>query len=233
MHKQLLLLSLAGLCCLGVTCRIDWTDGGNVWPPGYVPLDQAEATIVISQSVGDDTADVVATIVDGNDRPVTLDEDQEVAVNGEPLSGPYTNGRFTATVPTDDQYEIRVREPTRGVERTIIERPADFVITSPAEGGGASLSGFTLRWSEADDRLQVEIKIAQTIMGVTTTRTYGPFADTGSRTFQAVDLVPYYVQGRNLEITVTKFSRVNNVAGFGTGTATARVSVVRVVSPRP
>jgi len=233
MCKRMVVLSLLGACCLGVTCRIDWTDGGSVWPPAYVPLDEAEADIVISQSVGDATADVIATIVDEDGRPVTLDEDQQVTVNDEPLTGPRANGRFTATVAADDQYVVTVREPTRGVARTTIERPVNFEITSPVEGGGASLSGFSLRWSGADDSLQVEIEISQTIMGVTTTRSYGPYVDTGSRSFSAADLAPYFVQGRNLEITVTKIKRVNNMAGFGAGTLTAKVSAVRVASPRP
>ncbi len=48
----------------------------------------------------------------------------------------------------------------------------------------------------------------------------------------ADDLEPFR-QGADLTITVTKINTVNNVGGFDTGTAEARVAATRTVSPRP
>lgn len=234
MCKRMLVLSVLLLGCFGVTCRIVPGGGsGDPLNPSYIPLDEADAAIIITQTVDADTASVVATINDEDGGAIEFDNDQSVTINGEELSGPNSSERFTATVDADSEYTVTVREPTRGVERTTVDVPADFAVTSPAAGGSASLTGFTLQWSRANDRLQVEIEISQTIRGETETRTFGPFTDTGSREFEAAELIPYFVQGEDLEITVTKISERDGVAGFNSGSLTVRVSATTAVDPTP
>ena len=110
-------------------------------------LDRADCTMKISQTSTDSQATVIATITDGDGNYVELSDDQAVAVNQRNLSGPGSNGQYTKTVPVSDNYTVTVTEPSRGVENTTIDAPADFEITSPTDGQGVSLSGFTLNWS--------------------------------------------------------------------------------------
>ena len=229
MVKRMILLSVVIGLCLGVSCTII-PDG--VLPGTSTPLDKANATITITEAPGATSADVAADIADSAGRTVLMTTGQAVSVNGMMLTGPDAVGEYTASVPMTDTYAIRVQEPTRGVQTTAIDAPATFVITAPAAGGAAPLSGFTLQWSNANDRLQVEIRIAQVVLGDTSSQKYGPFTDTGTRQFLAADLVPYFVQGADLTITVTRFSQTP-VAGFSSGTASVRVSASETVVPRP
>jgi hypothetical protein len=238
MLKRVVLLGLSIVACTGVTCRISVPDGdgnGDGTPPGFTqaPLDQTDATITIRQSVGASTASVAATITASDGRNVILDDDQSVSINGVELSGPDSEGEYTATVDAASEYVIGVVEPTRGVEQTTVDAPAEFQITSPAEGGGASLSGFTLRWSRANNRLQVRIKLSQTLFGTTSTSNFGPFIDTGSHRFDNEDLEPTFKQGADLVITVTKINTVTRIDGFSSASVSTRVSTTGTASPRP
>jgi hypothetical protein len=229
MLKQALLLGVACVLCTGVSCTITGLD--DILGPTQIPLDQADASIAISQSVGASNADVVATITDSHGRVVDLSADQAVRVNGAALAGPNTANQYTLTVATAATYDITVREPTRGVQDTTIDAPAAFEITAPAAGGGASLSGFTLRWSNPNELLQVEIRLTETVFGTLREAVLGPFTDTGSRVLRAADL-QNFVQGTDLVITVTKINRAT-VAGFDSGTAAVRVSASQTAVPLP
>ncbi len=238
MLKRMALLSLAAALCLGASCTIRISPGGNDGNGGggsgdRVYLDETDANIIIAQEVGAATASVTATIQDSLGRTVTLASDQAVEINGEALSGPGAAGEFTATVAAANQYEITVVEPTRGIDESVIDAPAAFQITSPIEGGKVSLSGFTLKWSGANTRLQVRITLSQTYQ-TTVTRSFGPFTDTGSRELTAADLAPFRHGGDlTMSITVTKINTTNNVDGFDSGTAAVHLSALRVAKPGP
>ena len=236
MWKQMTLVGLAAALCLGASCTVRINPDGNGngdGLDGQPYLDQADASIIIGQRMGEATADVTATITDSLGRPVTLTSDRAVKVNDVSLSGPDADDEFTASVDAADQYEIKVVEPTRGIEETVIDTPTDFEITSPADDGAVSLSGFTLKWSKANSRLQVRIKLSQTFDG-TQTRNFGPYTDTGSREFTQEDLTPFGHGGDlTLSITVTKINTTNDVNGFNSGTASLRLSTTRVARPGP
>jgi hypothetical protein len=228
MLKYAVLWSVAIGLCLGGSCTI--TFPGDDTSRTY--LDQTDAEIEITQVVGAAQAEVRATITDRLGRAVHLVSGQSVEINDVALGGPSAGGEFTADVDAAGEYVVRVDEPTRGVEHTTVVAPAEFAITSPAQGGGASLSGFTLKWSPADDRYQVQMTFSQTVFGLTQAVDFGPFTDTGSRAFNADDLKKF-VQGADLSISVTRIHTVVNVAGFKTGTATAGVTTTVSASPRP
>ena len=222
----LVTLSVMLALCTGLTCTIDpsgWTGAGA--------LSDFRATITIERSVGDSTAEVSASIVTASGLTAVLDTGQYVKVNVEELIGP-TDDVYSATVAAASSYVIAARDPSRGEETTTLDEPGSFVITVPSSGGDAALSGFTLRWSQADSTLQVEIRISQTIFGVETVRTYGPFTDTGTRDFVAAELVPYFFQGADLSIAVTKISTTSTVRGFHSGTATSNLTASSTATPR-
>jgi hypothetical protein len=228
MLKYAVLWSVTIGLCLGGSCTITIPGDGT----SRTYLDQTDADIEISQVVGAAQADVTATITDSLGRAVNLTSGQSVKINDVALRGPSVSGKFTVDVDAAGEYVISVDEPTRGVEHTTVVAPAEFAITSPAEGGGASLSGFTLKWSPADERYQVKMTFSQTIFGSTQAVDFGPFTDTGSRAFTADDLKEF-VQGAGLTISVTRIHTVVNVAGFNSGTATAGVTTTAAASPRP
>ncbi len=230
MWKRTVLASLVAVLCLGANCTIHINpDGGGGDDSSF--LDQMDASIIISRAVGDTQADVTATITDNHGRAFTMTGDQALKVNAVELTGPDANDEYSATVDASDQYEITVVEPTRGVENTTVDAPAEFLITSPAEGGTASLSGFTLEWSGANNRLQVQIRLSQTFEG-TQTRDFGPFTDTGSREFTADDLDAFRHGGDlTLNITVTKINAASNIRGFNSGTASVRTEATLVAKP--
>jgi hypothetical protein len=231
MRKQSVLASLAMVLCLAASCTIDFD--GNPAPNDQLYLDQMDASIIISRTVGATTADVTATITDNQDRPFTMTGGQAVKVNDVDLTGPDANDKYSATVDASDQYEITVVEPSRGVEKTTVDAPAEFQITSPADGGTVSLSGFTLKWSGANDRLQVKIRLSQTYEG-TETRYFGPYTDTGSRAFTADDLEPFVHGGTlMLNIVVIKMNTTSEIRGFNAGTASIRTQATRVAKPGP
>jgi hypothetical protein len=239
--KRLILLSVVMGLCLGVSCTIsgpDDNDNGGLQgndnhdaTPGRTTLDQANATLTIVQEAGGSEADVTAELTDENGVTLELQGEQAVLVNGQALDGPDSDDVYTATIEADSEYVIAVREPTRGVEETTVDAPGDFEVTSPVEGGGAPLSGFTLEWSNPNNLLTVRIKISQTLFGETESVTFGPFTDTGSREFDVADLEPFR-QGADLVITVTKINARASVSGFDTATVQSRVYVVRRAEPR-
>lgn len=226
--KCAMLWSLAIGLCAGASCTITFPGDDT----GRTYLDQTDAEIEITQVVGAAQAEVSATITDSLGRAIDFDSGQAVEINGVELDGPSASGQFTAEVDAADEYVVRVDEPTRGVENTTVVAPGEFAITSPAAGGGASLSGFTLTWSPADERYQVQMKFSQTIFGAREEAEFGPFTDTGSRTFNADDLQGFR-QGANLTISVTRIHTVANVAGFKTGTASAGVTATVIATPEP
>jgi hypothetical protein len=225
-------LALLGIVFgMGGTCTITFPDD---FIPGEtsIALNRAEAEISIVQEAGGEQAQVTARITDSRGRTVVLDSDQAVRVNDEDLTGLTDQDTYTATIPTAGTYTIAVREPTRGEEYTDLSPPGTFDITTPAEDGLVSLSGFTLAWSNPDEAFQVEIEIAQTVGANIERSAFGPFTDTGSRTFTVFDLRDF-VQGAPLAITVTKVRRINGVAGFSDAVATAQVFVQRNAEPLP
>lgn len=229
MLKQIFVLGCASALCMGVSCTITgWDDWISTTETA---LDEADANLAITQTGGGATADAVATIKDAHGRVVTLSSDQSVRVNGVSLIGPDRSGQYTATVAAATTYVVTVREPTRGVQETDLEAPAAFEITSPSAGGGASLSGFTLQWSNANELLQVELTLSETVFGTQREVVLGPFTDTGSRTLRATDLRDF-VQGTELLITVTKINRTE-IDGFASGAGSVRVSATRSASPLP
>jgi hypothetical protein len=230
-------MRMAALCvvcglCLGVSCTITGPGGG--WGSGQtaLPLDQVDATIYIDQTSGGTTATVTALLTDSFGRTVSLSTDQEVSVNGQPLSGPDAMGQYTAAISTAGTYTITVREPTRGVQTTAVAPPVDFEITAPAAGATASLSGFTLAWSNAQDGVEVRITLTQTFGGSTELESFGPFVDGGSRALTAAD-VRDFVQGVDLSIEVTKAISLSSVAGLDASSVTARVTATSTAAPGP
>ena len=202
--------------------------GGVIPGPGSVPLDEANATIRITQDDEDTEASVAATIKSGSGASLTLAGGQSVSVNGQGLTG--ASGQYSRIVTVAETYTITVNEPTRGVEDTEIALPGAFAITSHAAEATASLSGFTLSWSNTDANLTVKIDLTQTIVGSQKTQSFGPFQDTGTQTFDPDDLRDFG-QGANLLITVTKINERRGINGFNTGTLTTELSTTVSVVP--
>lgn len=219
MIKRIVLLAIAAGFCMGVSCTIVPPGGGSGGGDDTVsiPLDEATATITIRQAVGGTSATVVMTLVDSGGRTVELSDVRSVEVNDETLTGPDSAGEYSATIDAASEYTITVREPTRGVERTTVNAPADFAITSDAD---VSLAGFALMWSNADEALDVKIELDQASPPVT--EEFGPYADTGQRTFTATQLREFGYPS-SLTVTVTKIA-TDGVNGFGASTITLEVS---------
>jgi hypothetical protein len=235
MSKHVAFINLLTVLFLGAGCTIRIIPGGGDGDGlgGRVYLDEAVASIVIVQQVGAATASVTATLTDSLGRTLTLASDQAVRVNSVDLVGPNLEGEFTATVDAADQYEIQVVEPSRGVEDTTADAPGEFQITSPGTDGSVSLSGFTLTWSDANNRLQARIRLSQTFEQ-TETHYFGPYTDTGSREFTVDDLEPFRHGGDlTLNIMVTKINTTSNVNGFKSGTASVRLYASRTAIPGP
>jgi hypothetical protein len=153
-------------------------------------------------------------------------------VNGQALLATEDAGRYSVALPMADTYTVTVTEPTRGVQTTSQPAPADFAIVSPIAGGQASLSGFTLIWSNANSALQVTIALAQTLFGQDRRKEVGPSSDTGSRVFTAQELVDFR-QGGDLSITATKISSRADLAGFASGQLTVERGRTTTVAPQP
>jgi len=232
MLKQVVLFCLAAGLCTGVSCRIVPGDGGDggTTDPTHPTLDETDAVIAIVQPAGSVEVDVTATITDSGGDSVELEGQQSVSVNEVELTEA-AGDEYTATIDASDTYTVAVREPTRGVERTTIDAPAEFVITSPADGGAASLGGFTLEWSEPDETFQVVIRLSQVLPGGTEVVDFGPFTDTGQRTFSAADLYDFG-GGTDLVIAVTKINTLNRIDGFDSGELSVRVSATSTADPR-
>lgn len=231
MCKKLLLVLASLPLCGGASCNV--TCGGvPLLPDTNVELDLADCTMRIVQQAGANDATVSATIIDNHGRPVELAGGQSVSVNGHTLSATEINGIYTGAVVAASQYAVTVNEPTRGVETTTIAPPGNFDITSPADGNFASLSGFTLTWSNANAALQVTITLTQTLFDDEERETFGPYTDTGSLVLSAENLADFY-QGSNLLITVTKINEQNLINGFNTGALQVERSVSSLVVPGP
>lgn len=227
MLKQVAVLGLAVGFLGGGSCSIDVN-----WPSTTdITLDNVQATIRIERALNDDQAVVTATLENAFGRTIELETGQAVEINGVALVGPDEDGVYSAAVDEASSYIVTVREPTRGVEDTVVAAPAAFAITAPAAGGGASLSGFTLEWSGAETGLQTELVLTQTI-SATKTEAFGPFPDDGSWTFDAEDLRGFF-QGAPLSVTLTKVREETEVAGFKSATVTVAVWTTRALDPQP
>jgi hypothetical protein len=223
-HAFSVMLSLG--FCVGVGCVV-------IDIATQIPLNQADAVITISQLAGAADATAVAVITDDSHSPartVVLSNGQAVSVNDHALSGPDTADEYVRTIPAAATYKVTVNEPTRGVEDTTIAAPGAFDITAPAAGSTASLSGFTVTWSNPDPALTVRVRLTQTIFGAERDQSFGPFTDTGSLGLGANDLRSFQ-QGANLLITVTRTKEVHGINGFRSGTLTAELSQTVTVSP--
>lgn len=229
MRKYVTLVAVASLWCTGVTCTVTWPDDGI--GSTTKPLNQAHATISISRLAGASQVTATAVLEDDLGRTVVLDDDQAVRVNNTALSGP-SGGQYSATLTAAGDYIVAVQEPTRGVEYTTVTSPADFTVSSPAAFDGVSLSGFTVTWSNASAQAQVIVELSQWLGGTRVVENFGPFSDTGTRSFDATDLRDFR-QGATLTITITKFNTRSSIAGFASGTLQATVVTERQATPLP
>jgi hypothetical protein len=237
MRKKIILLLFISFFCIGATVDISCTGTPVVnipiiVDPTNVPLDQAKAVIVISQTVTGKDAAVSATLTTNGITPLVLKTEQSVSVNNQPLTG--TSGTYTRTVLAAGEYLITVNEPTRGVEGTTLAPPPAFDFTGPTAGQTASLSGFTLTWSNPDPTFKVEIVLKQTLDGSEKTRGFSPLVDTGTQTFSAADLADFRT-GKSviLNITLTKIREQTGINGFKNGTLTGRLTNTEAVTPGP
>ena len=130
------------------------------------------------------------------------------------------------------EYAVTVHEPSRGVETTTIAAPGSFDATSPANGGSASLSGFTLTWSNADPNQKIRITLTQTLFGEERSEAFGAVMDTGTMAFSAEDLAEFQ-QGANLAIALTRINERTVINGFNTGKLTVERSKTLLVTPGP
>ena len=224
--------AMGGSCTISIAPDDDGNGSGGSGSSGTT-LDQTTLSLSISRTVGDDEAEVLATIKDSRNRSVTLRSGQAVEVNSVALDGP-TGGQYSADVAAGSEYAVVVSEPTIGVQTTTIASPADFEVTSHAENATASLSGFTLEWSGADESQQVTLKLSQTAQGSTRSETFGPLTDDGSHTLAATDLSDF-VHGTNVTLTIeiTKTRSTTNINGVKSGTLSADLTATRTVVPRP
>jgi hypothetical protein len=154
--------------------------------------------------------------------PIALSDGQQLAVNDEPLTRVQGSFVYTASVALADTYVVSVTEPTRGVETTSVDGPAAFTITSPTAGQGASLSGFTISWSNADAALEVAVHVSQTILGQVHAFLDVLESDSGSFTLGTSDLSDFQ-QGADMTITVARSETVEGLNGF----SAARISLIR------
>ncbi len=221
MTKRLCLLGLVLPVCVASTCTIS----GDIRFVSTDTLDVAEADITISQTGDGTQATVEATIRLDALTYVTLQDGQSVEVGGEELTRSSATGEYRGSIATAAQYTVTVREPTRGVQDTTISAPGDFAITSPEDGGSASLSGFTVSWSNADADLKVEVTISQRLLGEDLTLTLAEGVDTGSIAVTAARIADAgFGQGVDLTISVTKINELDAINGFGDGTLQSRLT---------
>lgn len=216
MRRNIMFLAVAFVCMSGQVC------GVQVNVNTGTTLDDANAIVTIRRTAGQTQASVEASFTRGFAN-VNLTDEQSITINGEDFSR--TGGTFFASIDASSTYTLLVREPTRGVESTTIVEPGDFEITSPASGGTASLSGFTIEWSNADPNLQIEIRIAQTLLGDPKTLSIGPIGDTGAATITDSQIAGAgFGQGEPLTIAVTRVQEMTNVNGFASGVMQVRLT---------
>lgn len=216
MRKIILLTVVCACFCAGASCSVS-CDGSSIpWPSVGTELDRATCTLRIAENATGGTATATAQITSSTGWPVELGEGQSVQVNNQPMTA--TGGEYAVTIQVTGTYTVTVTEPTRGVQTTSQTAPPDFQITSPADGGPASLSGFTVSYTNPDASLQVSIVLTQTLFGHENHLAVGPFTDTGSKSFTVQDLdLAGFRQGADLSIAVTKISRRDGINGFAAG----------------
>lgn len=227
---------ILALCC-GISCNIefpgDGDGGGNPLPPSYVALNNANAVVKIEADADGDTAAVTAKITTLSGQNYALQNGQVVEVNNTALSGPNADDEYTATVSANSEYMVEANEPTRGVSSTTVAAPTDFAITSPTAGATASLSGFTLLWSNANVNLRYQVTLQQTILGQEKEKILGPFTNnTGVFNLTASDLSQFQ-QGANLNMTLTLITAQTDIEGFNAATGTVELSDTVAVAPGP
>ena len=216
MRKYMIFTIVCAGFCAGASCSVSCDGSPIPWPNVDTELDRATCTMRIADNATGGTATATAQISTSTGWPVELGEGQSVQVNNQPMAPTGDSGEYAVTIPAAGTYTVTVTEPTRGVQTTSQPALPDFQITSPTEGGPASLSGFTVSYSNTDAALQVSITLAQTLFGEEHHLTVGPLADTGSRSFTAQELIEFR-QGANLSITVTKISQRDGINGFAAG----------------
>ena len=86
-------------------------------------------------------------------------------------------------------------------------------------------------WSNADASLDVEVTLSQTLFGQASA-TFGPYDDTGSLIFDAVDLASFG-QGADIVVTVGKINQASSIQGFGVGELSVKRTERLLVSPAP
>jgi hypothetical protein len=211
--------------CLGSECSRPDGDGAT-------PLHETDADIDIVMFGDTGDAAVSARFVRGFST-VRLSDEQDVAVNGESLERNASTGRYDATIPAADVYVVRVQEPTRGIDESSFSSPNDFDITSPADGGDASLSGFVLEWTVEDGAL-VEVLLTQELLDDTKRLEVDPTPDTGMHAFDAQALADAgFGQGAPMTIAITKIVSSDGIDGFDEGEMTIRWTKVIEVAPAP
>ncbi len=228
MRKVILFAGVLVLC--GLACIVP--DGSPFCE--NVPLNQATGVITITQEAGAAQASAVASLKHGVCTE-TLEGGQEIAINGQALSGPDESSRYSAIIPTGagvTTFSMLVNEPTRGVSQTDIDLPAAFDVTSPVSGGALSLSGTTFSWSNADPDLDVSITIRQNLFGELRERDYGPFDDTGSVRLGVSDLSTF-AQGADVTVIVAKSRQRSVINGLQSGTLTAELTRTFTAVPAP
>ncbi len=188
-------------------------------------LDQTNAAITISEVIGGTSASVVAAVTDSLSRTFVMKDGQSVLVNGQDLAAS-DDGTYVRTIQPASEYVVTVVEPSKFVKATTIAPAPVFDITSPAAGATASLSGFTLTWSNPDPSLKVEFVLTQIVNGSEKQRKFGPYTDTGTQTFAATDLAADFFHGKNmtLSITVMKIRERDGISGFSGGTLVSKLS---------
>ena len=195
------------------------------------PLDRVRAEIEINQDADANNATIRMVLRDGFSRLVQLSADQGIEIDGNALASVST-GVFERSLPIADSYSITVREPTRGVETSTITAPGPFGITSPALGGGASLSGFNLTWNGVNATLDVEVQLRQDVLDRVRTTVIEDEPDDGALALVLLDLEDF-VQGAPLEIEFSKVASQSSIAGFSSAEVTVRRTIGWSVTPGP
>lgn len=200
----------------GATCSV------NLNVNSGTPLDDASAIINIRRISGQAKASVEATIRRGFTN-VNLSDEQEIAINGVELQR--TGSLFVASVDAATSYTLTVQEPTRGINTTNVVEPGGFDITSPSDGGTASLSGFTVEWTNAQAGFLVEISITQNLLGSPKSLIVGPLPDSGSLFVPDSQLASAgFGQGAPMSIAVSRIAEVASVSGFASGVMQVRLT---------
>lgn len=225
MKRNLVFLVVAIVCMSGQVCgvRVNVNTG--------TPLDEANAIVTVRRTAGQSQASVDASFTRGFAN-VNLTDEQSITINGEEFNR--TGSTFFASIDGNSTYTLVVREPTRGVESTTVNEPGDFDITSPPSGGTASLSGFTVEWTNADPNLQVEIRLVQTLLGEPKSLSVGPIGDTGAATISDADIANAgFGQGAQMTITLTRVAQSTTVNGFASGVMQVRLTKSTTVNAGP